>query len=74
MVFAKDVDVGAGRIDLALTRLEHSSDGESSGLIAAVVFEPSSQGESVVSPSGLGLTSSGVPLALSFEPTMISVR
>ena len=74
MVFAKDVDVVAGRIDLALTRLEQSSDGESSGLIAAVVFEPISQGESVVSPSGLGLTSSGVPLALSFEPTMISVR
>jgi len=72
--FAKDVDAVAGRIDLALTRSGPSSDGRSSGLIAAVVFEPVAPGVSVVSPSGLGLTSSGTPLTLSFEPTTISVR
>ena len=74
VVFAKDLDTYAGRIDLALTRSGQSSHDEESGLIAAIVFEPVSPGVSAVSPSGLGLTSSGEPLTLSFEPTTISVR
>ena len=74
VAFAKDVDAAAGRIDLALTKWGAVTGNEASGLIAAVVFEPVSPGVSAVTPRGLGLTSSGVPLTLSFEPTTVSVR
>lgn len=74
VAFAKDVDAAAGRIDLVVTRWGDLTSDEVSGLVAAVVFVPVSTGVSVVSPSGMGLTSSGTPLMLSFEPTTVTVR
>ena len=74
VTFAQDVDPETGRIDLALTRTGDQTGAAGSGLVASVVFEPVTQGASILSPSGLGLTPTGAPLALSFEPTTVSVR
>ena len=74
VTFAQDVDPEAGRIDLALTRPGDQTGAAGSGLVASVVFEPVAQGASTLSPSGLGLTPAGTPLALNFEPTTVSVR
>lgn len=74
VTFAQDVDPETGRIDLALTRTGDQTGAAGSGLVASVVFEPVAQGASILSPSGLGLTPAGAPLALSFEPTTVSVR
>ena len=74
VTFAQDVNPETGRIDLALTRTGDQTGAAGSGLVASVVFEPIAQGASILSPSGLGLTPTGAPLALSFAPTTVSVR
>ena len=74
VTFAQDVNPETGRVDLALTRTGDQTGAAGSGLVASVVFEPIAQGASILSPSGLGLTPTGAPLALSFAPTTVSVR
>ena len=74
VTFAQDVNPEAGRVDLALTRMKDRTGAAGSGLVARVMFEPVGQGVSILSTSGLGLTSTGTPLMLSFEPTTVNVR
>ena len=74
VTFAQDVNPERGRIDLALTRTGDQTGAAGAGLVASVVFEPVVEGASILSPSGLGLTPTGAPLALSFEPTTVTVR
>ena len=74
VTFAQEVDPQTGRIDLALTRTGDQAGAAGSGLVASVVFEPVAQGASTLSPRGVALAPSGAPLALSFEPTTVSVR
>ena len=74
VTFAQDVNPERGRIDLALTRTGDQTGAAGAGLVASVVFEPVAEGASILSPSGLGLTPTGAPLALSFEPTTVTVR
>ena len=74
VTFAQDVNPEKGRVDLALTRMGNGTGAAGSGLVARVMFEPVGQGVSILSTSGLGLTSTGIPLILNFEPTTVSVR
>lgn len=74
VTFAQDVNPEKGRVDLALTRMGDGTGAAGSGLVARVMFEPVGQGVSILSTSGLGLTSTGIPLMLNFEPTTVSVR
>ena len=74
VTFAQDVNPEKGRVDLALTRMGDGTGAAGSGLVARVMFEPVGQGVSILSTSGLGLTSTGIPLILNFEPTTVSVR
>ena len=74
VTFAQDVNPEKGRVDLALTRMGNGTGAAGSGLVARVMFEPVGQGVSILSTSGLGLTSTGIPLMLNFEPTTVSVR
>ncbi len=74
VTFAQDVNPETGRIDLALTRMGDRTGAAGSGLVARVMFKPVAQGVSILSTSGLGLTSTGAPLMLSFKPTTVSVR
>ena len=74
VTFAQEVNPETGRIDLALTRTGDQTGAAGAGLVASVVFEPVAEGASTLSPSGLGLTPTGAPLALSFEPTTVTVR
>ena len=74
VTFLQEVNPETGRIDLALTRTGDQTGAEGMGLVASVVFEPVAEGASTLSPSGLGLTPTGAPLALNFEPTTVTVR
>ena len=74
VVFVQHVDLVNGQIELALTRTGDLTGAAGSGLVAAVVFEPVAPGAARLSPSGLGLTPGGAPLALNFAPTTLSVR
>lgn len=74
VVFVQHVDLVNGQIELALTRTGDLTGAAGSGLVAAVVFEPVAPGAARLSPSGLGLTPGGAPLALNFAPATLSVR
>ena len=74
VTFAQEVDASRGYIDLALTRTGDTTGASGSGLVAAVVFEPVAQGTATLSPTGVGLTPGGAPLAFDFRPTTVSVR
>ena len=74
VTFAQRVDRVNGRIELALTRTGDLTGAAGSGLIADVVFEPVAVGLVTLSPSGLGLTPGGAPLALDFAPTTVTIR
>ena len=74
VTFAQEVDLSNGQIDLALTRLRDATGAAGSGLVAAVVFEAVARGSATLSPSGLGLTPGGAPVAFDFQPATVSVR
>ena len=74
VTFAQEVDGVGGRVDLALTRATDPIGASGSGLLAAVVFEPVQPGSATLTPSGLGLTPGGAPLALGFDPVTVTVR
>ena len=74
VTFAQQVDGPSGRLDLALTRAADPTGAFGTGLIAAVVFEAIGSGLATLTPSGLGLTPGGAPLALNFEPATVIVR
>ena len=74
VTFVQAVDGVGGRVDLALTRGDDPTGASGSGLLAAVVFEPVRPGSTILTPSGLGLTPSGAPLALGFDPVAVTIR
>ena len=74
VTFAQNVDTDQGRIELALTRTGDLPGASGSGVLAEIVFKPVAPGSATLSPSGLGLTSGGVPLTLDFSSTTVNVR
>ena len=74
VTFAQEVDASAGRIDLVFARTGDAAGATGDGLLATVVFDTVGHGSATLSPSGLGLTPDGAPLAFNFGVTTISVR
>ena len=74
VTFTQQVDGVNGRIDLTLTRMGDATGASGSGLLAAVVFDSIGPGSATLTTSGLGLTPSGAPLALTFSPVTITAR
>ena len=74
VTFAQEVDASAGRIDLVFARTGDATGATGDGLLATVVFDTVGHGSATLSPSGLGLTPDGAPLAFNFGVTTISVR
>jgi hypothetical protein len=74
VTFVQEVDDNDGRVNLALSRSSDPTGASGSGLVAAVVFEAVRPGSAILSPSGLGLTPGGIPLALGFDPATVTVR
>ncbi len=74
VTFAQEVDWLDGRVDLALARASDPLGASGSGLLAAFVVEPLRPGLATFTPSGVGLTPSGAPLVLGFDPATVAVR
>ena len=74
VTFTQQVDQTAGRIDLVATRPGDQVGASGAGVLAAVVFEALRAGSATLTPSGVGLTPAGAPIAISFTPADVVVR
>ena len=74
VTFTQQVDRTVGRIDLVVTRPGDQVGASGSGVLAAVVFEALRPGSATLTPSGLGLTPAGAPVAISFTPADVVIR
>ena len=74
VTFTQQVDRTVGRVDLVLTRPGDQTGASGSGVLAAVVFEALRPGSATLTPSGLGLTPAGAPVAISFTPAAVVIR
>ena len=74
VTFTQQVDGAGGRIDLVVARTGDRIGASGAGVLAAVVFEALRPGSVTLTPSGLGLTPAGAPVAISFTPAEVVVR
>ena len=74
VTFTQQVDQTVGRIDLVATRPGDQVGASGAGVLAAIVFEALRPGSATLTPSGLGLTPAGAPVAISFTPADVVIR
>ncbi len=72
--FTQQVDAGAGRIDIAVVRAGDQVGASTSGLLAAILFEPVAAGTGTVNVSGSGTLAGGGAATLQFAPAGVVVR
>lgn len=72
--FTQQVDAGAGRIDIAIVRAGDQVGASTSGLLAAILFEPVSAGTGTLTMSGSATQAGGAAVTLQFAPAGVVVR
>ena len=72
--FTQQVDSGAGRIDIAIVRSGDQVGASTSGLLAAILFEPVGAGTGTLTLSGSGTMAGGGIATLQFSPAGVVVR
>jgi hypothetical protein len=72
--FTPRIDVGTGRVDIAVTRTGDQAGASGSGLIAALLFDAVGPGNSLIQVSGVASTPEGGALPLQFTPASVTVR
>ena len=72
--FTQQVDAGAGRIDIAIVRAGDQVGASTSGLLAAILFEPVSAGTGTLTMSGSATQAGGGATTLQFSPAGVVVR
>ena len=72
--FTQQVDPEAGRIDIAIVRAGDQVGASTSGLLAAILFEPVAAGTGTLNVSGSGTLAGGGAATLQFAPTGVVVR
>jgi hypothetical protein len=72
--FTQQVDSGAGRIDIAIVRAGDEVGASTSGLLAAILFEPVSAGTGTLTVSGSGTLAGGAAAVLQVSPVGVVVR
>jgi len=72
--FTQQVDAASGRIDIAITRPGDQTGASTSGLLAAILFEPVAPGTGSIALTGTGTLPGGAPAPMQFLPAGITVR
>lgn len=72
--FTQQVDPEAGRIDIAIVRAGDQVGASTSGLLAAILFEPVAAGTGTLNVSGSGTLAGGGAATLQFTQTGVVVR
>jgi general secretion pathway protein D len=72
--FTPRIDAANGRIDIAIARTGDQTGANGPGLLAAVLFDALSPGQSAISVTGVATAPDGSPIALTFAPITVTVR
>jgi Flp pilus assembly secretin CpaC len=72
--FTQQVDAAGGRIDIAIVRAGDQVGASTSGLVAAILFEPVSAGTGTLTMSGSATQAGGGAVTLQFTPAGVVVR
>ena len=72
--FTPRIDIGAGRVDIAVTRSGDQAGASGSGLLAALLFDAVGPGNSLIQVSGVASNPEGGALPLQFSPVSVTVR
>jgi hypothetical protein len=72
--FTQQVDGAAGRIDIAIVRAGDQVGASTSGLLAAILFEPVSAGTGTLTMTGSATQAGGAAVTLQFAPAGVVVR
>lgn len=72
--FTSQTDERGGRIDIAVTRPGDQTGASSSGLLAAILFEPVAPGTGNLTVTGTATIPGGTPAGLQFAPATITVK
>jgi general secretion pathway protein D len=66
--------LGAGRVDVTITRSGDATGATGTGLLAAIVFDAVAPGSAQIGLSGTGLGPGGTPMGLQFRPVTVTVQ
>jgi general secretion pathway protein D len=72
--FTPRIDIGTGRVDIAVTRTGDQAGASGSGLLAALLFDAVGTGNSLIQVSGVASNPEGGTLPLQFAPASVTVR
>ena len=72
--FNSSIDEKGGRIDIVITRPGDQTGASTSGLLAAILFEPVAAGTGSLALTGSGTAPGGAQAALQFVPAGINVK
>jgi general secretion pathway protein D len=72
--FTPRIDIGAGRVDIAVTRSGDQAGASGSGLLAALLFDAVGPGNSLIQVSGVASNPEGGAIPLQFSPVSVTVR
>jgi general secretion pathway protein D len=72
--FTPRIDVGTGRVDIAITRTGDPAGASGSGLLAALLFDAVGPGSTLIQISGVASTPEGTAIPLQFTPANVTVR
>ena len=72
--FTPRIDVGTGRVDIAVARSGDQAGASGSGLLAALLFDAVGPGNSLIQVSGVASNPEGGAMPLQFAPASVTVR
>jgi len=72
--FTPRIDIGSGRVDIAVARNGDRAGASGAGLLAALLFDAVGPGNSLIQVSGVASNPEGGALPLVFAPVSVTVR
>ena len=72
--FTPRIDIGSGRVDIAVARNGDRAGASGAGLVAALLFDAVGPGNSLIQVSGVASNPEGGALPLVFAPVSVTVR
>ena len=72
--FTPRMDNANGRVDIAIARTADQAGASGVGLLAALLFDALSPGQSTITVTGVANTPEGAPVSLTFSPVTVTVR